>query len=325
MIGCNVLTAVLALSATGSFLPSQTSEQADLSGHTASFVRVAPEATLEVLDWGGNGPPLIFLSGLGNTSHIFDHFAHQFTDRFRVMAVTRRGYGASTHPSTGYDLATRARDLLAVLDELHLETVIMVGHSIAGDEVTKFAATYPTRIRALVYLDAAYDRTKVKDLPQPASPEPSADTYTSVEKFTAYLARFWNWRAPLAETYNTRVVSSDGRVGERRTAPEIPAQIVKLLERPEYNKVKALALALYARPDLRNVYPYHADFDAESQRRADQIIATSREYQEEAIADFRAHVQNGRVVVLDGNHYLFITNETDVVRLLRNFLAESLR
>jgi pimeloyl-ACP methyl ester carboxylesterase len=45
-----------------------------------------------VLDWGGTGPPLVFLAGLGNTAHVFDHFAHQFTDRFRVLGVTRRGY-----------------------------------------------------------------------------------------------------------------------------------------------------------------------------------------------------------------------------------------
>lgn len=47
----------------------------DPSPHEASFVNVAPGVDLEVLDWGGEGPPLVFLPGLGNTAHAFDDFA----------------------------------------------------------------------------------------------------------------------------------------------------------------------------------------------------------------------------------------------------------
>ena len=129
--------------------------------------------------------------------------------------------------------------------------MILVGHSIAGDELTKFAGLYPSRVRALVYLDAAYDRTKVEDLPPPPYPEPSTDTYASVEKFTAYLARVWNWRAPEAETYNTRTVAPDGRVGAMKTSPKIPAEIIKRIEVPDYGRLKAPALALTPSPTCR--------------------------------------------------------------------------
>jgi len=143
----------------GSRAAGQSAAYVDTSGHQTSFVRSAPEVTLEVLDWAGNGPALVMLAGLGNTAHVFDHFAHQFTDQYRVIGITRRGFGASSHPSTGYDLETRARDIAAVLDHLKLERAILVGHSIAGDELTKFAGLYPSRVRAFVYIDAAYDRT----------------------------------------------------------------------------------------------------------------------------------------------------------------------
>ena len=299
----------------------QTATYIDTSGHQTSFVRSAPEVTLEVLDWAGNGPALVMLAGLGNTAHVFDHFAHQFTDRYRVIGITRRGFGASSHPSTGYDLATRARDIAAVLDHLKLERAILVGHSIAGDELTKFAGLYPSRVSALVYVDAAYDRTKVEELPQPPYPEPSADTYSSVEKFTAYLARVWNWRAPEAETYNTRTVAPDGRVGAMKTAPEIPAEIIKRIEAPDYGKVKAPALAFYAKPDLQIVYPYSADFDADARARAERIIASTETFQQGAIAGFLAGAGNKKVQVLEGNHYRFFTNEAEVARLMRAFLA----
>src|SRR5262245_54299483 len=90
----------------------------DTSGHRRSFIAVAGEVKIEVLDWGGSGPTIVLLAGGGNTAHVFDHFAHQFTDRFRVVGLTRRGYGASSHPSSGYDLETLTRDILAVLDQL---------------------------------------------------------------------------------------------------------------------------------------------------------------------------------------------------------------
>jgi pimeloyl-ACP methyl ester carboxylesterase len=111
---------------------------------------------LEVLDWGGSGPPILLLPGLGNTAHVFDHFAH---------------------PTAGYDLSTRARDLAGVVDHFKFDRVILMGHSIAGDELTKFAAMFPARTGALVYLDAAYDRTRVMQLPQPMYPIPPTDAH----------------------------------------------------------------------------------------------------------------------------------------------------
>jgi pimeloyl-ACP methyl ester carboxylesterase len=83
---------------------------------------------------------MVFLAGLGNTAHVFDHVAHQFTDRFRVLGLTRRGFGSSSRPASGYDTTTRARDILSVADHFKLNRVVLVGHSIAGDELTKFAA-----------------------------------------------------------------------------------------------------------------------------------------------------------------------------------------
>src|SRR5690348_821526 len=78
----------------------------DPTPHTVRFVQVAPGVKLEVLDWGGAGPALVFLSGLQDVAHGFDDFAPRFTDRFHVLGITRRGYGASSRTPTGYDLAT---------------------------------------------------------------------------------------------------------------------------------------------------------------------------------------------------------------------------
>src|SRR5262249_6864891 len=90
----------------------------DNAGHKVTFVTVEPGVQLEVLDWGGTGEALVLLAGMGDNAHVFDQFAHQFTDRFHVIGITRRGFGRSSQPAHGYDLDTRARDDIAVLDKL---------------------------------------------------------------------------------------------------------------------------------------------------------------------------------------------------------------
>jgi len=76
---------------------------------SVQFVTVDHDVRVEVVDWGGRGKALLFLSGMGNTAHVFDTFAPQFTNEFHVMGVTRRGFGASSRPTSGYRARRRGR------------------------------------------------------------------------------------------------------------------------------------------------------------------------------------------------------------------------
>ncbi len=113
--------------------------------------------TLQYVDWGGRGDVILLLPGLGDDVHRFDTFAPRFTDRFHVIGFSRRGQGESEKPASGYEPGTLVEDIRAFLDAMHVERVDIIGHSIAGVEMTVFAAKYPSRVRHLVYLDAAYD------------------------------------------------------------------------------------------------------------------------------------------------------------------------
>jgi pimeloyl-ACP methyl ester carboxylesterase len=120
---------------------------------------------LHYVDWGGGGPALLFLVGGGNGSaHTFDSFAPRFTDRFRVLGLTRRGQGPSDKPVDGYDTDTLAHDIRGFLDALHLDRVVLLGHSIAGAEMTRFAGLYPRRVVKLVYLDSALDYKRLAEI-----------------------------------------------------------------------------------------------------------------------------------------------------------------
>ena len=128
----------------------------DPSPHTIRFVTVDKDVKLEVLDWGGSGRPLVLLAGLGSTAHVFDDFAPKLTPEYHVYGITRRGFGASSAPDSGYSADRLGDDVLAVLDALKIEKPVLVGHSIAGEELSSVGTRHPERISGLIYLDAAY-------------------------------------------------------------------------------------------------------------------------------------------------------------------------
>lgn len=128
----------------------------DTSPHQTQFVTVEDGVKLEVLDWGGSGRPIVLLAGLGDTAHTYDRFALKLTPSYHVYGITRRGFGASTAPAPGYSADRLGDDVLAVLDALKLNKPVLVGHSVAGEELSSVASRHPGTVAGLVYLDAGY-------------------------------------------------------------------------------------------------------------------------------------------------------------------------
>ncbi len=128
----------------------------DSSSHSIRHVAVDTSVSLEVLDWGGAGRPVVLLAGAGNTAHVFDQFVKKLVDRYHVYGITRRGFGRSSAPMFGYSADRLADDVLAVLDSLRIERPVLVGHSIAGEELSSIGSRRAERVAGLVYLDAGY-------------------------------------------------------------------------------------------------------------------------------------------------------------------------
>jgi non-heme chloroperoxidase len=78
-------------------------QKTDASVHTVQFITVDNDVKLEVLDWGGSGKAIILLAGLGANAHEFDAFAPKLMAAgHHVYGITRRGFGKSSAPSSGY-------------------------------------------------------------------------------------------------------------------------------------------------------------------------------------------------------------------------------
>jgi non-heme chloroperoxidase len=306
----------------------------DTSPHTSDFVTVNDGTRLHYLDWGGDGPVLLLLAGLGCTAHIFDRFAPRFVDQFRVLALTRRGHGQSDYPETGYDIDTLTEDIRQFMDTLKIDQVILVGHSLAGIELSHFAALHPERVLKVVFLDAAYDRaspafkaTQAKNplytIPRPGENE---DHYT-IEEVTATILRGYPSLAVIwSEVFDTEVEHSVKRTPEGKVVDKMSDTISKAIRDTidtyllEDAKIKAPVLSFFALTDSAN---YIADFMSDEQRaQMVEFFDTVRTpYDLAWIAQFQRNVPRARVVVIpQGHHYCFIQQEELVFDEMRSFL-----
>jgi non-heme chloroperoxidase len=300
-------------------------EWKDPSKHIVRLIEVEPGVKLEVLDWGGSGEPVLLLAGHGDTGHVFDDFAPQLAYGFRVFAITRRGFGASSQPEQGYDLARLVEDIARVAEALKLERVHLVGHSIAGDEMTRFALRYPERVGKLVYLDAAYDRVEAQRLEArfpklPPSP-PAARESGSPESVRALVARM-EILMPESEIRATRVFGPDGLFLRPVTPERILRAVATMVEHPDYESIRTELLAIYAvyKTPAQLIARYNTA-DRETRQVLNRIFDMWQPFAKAQRDLFRKSVPQARVDEIDGaSHYVFISDQKRVLRETRLFL-----
>lgn len=295
---------------------------------SSRYIRIQPDITLEVVDWGGEGKPLVFLAGLGHTAHVFDNFAPRFTDKFRVFGITRRGFGASSQAASGYSIDTLANDIQIILDSLRLEDVVLVGHSLGGDELTRLAIGHRGRLSALIYLDAAYAQASNRDslknypLPEIPTPEPTPEDLQSAEAYRLYYERVNGVKMPLSEIRAMYNWNEDGSFIGGITPGWIYARILESLRDQVYDDITLPALAVYGVE-----YPIEElflDFDNADSSDQEYMMAYYKAGKRLAAISrkrFREGMQNGTAVEIQGaGHSLYITHSDQVEREMRLFL-----
>lgn len=98
----------------------------------------------------GDGPPLVFLSGLGGDSRAFSVSLRHFSAGYRALALDNRDVGRSDRVGSGYTAADMAHDVDAWLDAIGVEQAHVVGHSLGGLVAQELAIRHPGRVGSLV-------------------------------------------------------------------------------------------------------------------------------------------------------------------------------
>jgi len=331
--GQGVPTAAILMVLTGASVFAQAPAWRDPSPHQVQFVRVEDAVQIEVLDWGGSGRAVVLLAGSGNSAHVFDEFAPKLTGVCHVYGITRRGYGASSHPETGYSAERLGEDVAAVLDALHLTAPVLAGHSLGGHELTAVESAHPGRTAGLVYMDSSADPTfdwkPYQELRKKLPPAMTAPPVSPEERRSLQLYRLWQRRTmgiafPESELRNDFSVDADGRMGAYKTPGSVGASILAGMRKPDYSRIRVPVLAFFALPKpLEDQIELYRPRNAEERAAMEQVYAADVDWAKTAIGRLRSGVPNARVFELAGaNHYIFLSNEPEVLREIRLFLGD---
>lgn len=301
----------------------------DASPHTVRFVTVEENVRLEVLDWGGAGRSVVLLAGGGNTAHVFDELAPKLAIDYHVYGITRRGFGASGYSASDNPLDRLRDDVLAVLGALKLERPVLVGHSIAGAELSAVASAHPDRVAGLIYLEAGYPyafdngkgpKMKEFQMAGPGLPNPSESDLANFSSLQKWDAEVFGFPRPEVELRQTWDADSAGRPRKARNFPGAQAFAAIMTSDRAHTRIPVPALVVFALPHVpegwidRSTDPttreaariYYAAIDAATERQAKAL--------EEG-------VPTARVVKLRAAHYIFLSNEGETLREMRAFLA----
>ena len=103
---------------------------------------------------GGAGPPLLLVHGWPQTWYAWRMLMPALALDFSVVAVDQRGIGLSDKPRDGYDTATLARDLVALMDALGHRRFALYGTDVGMPIAYALAADHPDRLDRLVVSEA---------------------------------------------------------------------------------------------------------------------------------------------------------------------------
>jgi non-heme chloroperoxidase len=310
---------------------------------------------------GGSGRNLILLAGGGNTAHVYARLAPKLAKQFHVFGITRRGSGQSSAPPSGYTPKQFGDDVVAVLDSLHLTNPVLVGHSIAGEEMSAISKYHPGRALALVYLDAggpfalynpehgdidtdrvelqgdlsrlghnpfddamitktladeARYRRNLQDLRDEVegaeAPSPTETDRSSIAAFQKYFTGYYGGILPEDEIRQLYQITAAGAVGKRLEHPI--ANKADEFDKERFSTLDTRALVIIPFPNAMNIGVTHDP----AKLAAYKAQEASRK---EAQLEIWRKQRNVEVVVIPNvTHYIFLSDESEVISLITRFV-----
>ncbi len=122
---------------------------------------------LAATDFGGTGPSVVLLHGLGGHTGEWTRTAAWLTETHRAIALDARGHGQSERRPDDVSLEARVADVVFAIDQLALAPVTLIGQSLGAITALLAAAEHPGLVGALVMVDAspaAGDDSEVDDV-----------------------------------------------------------------------------------------------------------------------------------------------------------------
>jgi len=112
---------------------------------------------------GGGKPPVILSHGLTDNGACWTRLAQALESDYDLIMPDARGHGQSEAPENGYRTEDRAADLIGLIEQLQLDHLTLIGHSMGGETSAMAAARVPQLVRALILEDPAFASGQISD------------------------------------------------------------------------------------------------------------------------------------------------------------------
>jgi len=258
---------------------------------------------IQVAEWPGQGQTILAVHGMTANSRCFDVMAAALSPRHRFLAVDLRGRGLSDKPPTGYSLDQHVRDIEAVLADLGLKKVFMMGHSLGAYVSLVFTAKRPDLVEGLILIDGGAVLPPEQWVKISAAIKPSTDrlslTFPSFEAYVEHVKQtpyLHPWTEALENYFRYESEEVDGQVRSRvrpETVQEESAGLISVDPTQFYPQVKRPVLVLRA---------------TEGMLTDDDLILPK-----EAAGNLKKALPQARIVELAGaNHYSLVLQPNPV-------------
>ncbi len=140
-------------------------------------IEVEPGVNMHYED-RGTGAPIVFIHGWGGSADAWDYQVLDLAPSYRCITVDLRGHGDSDKPWADYNYDLFVRDIDALITQLDLNDVTLVGWSMGGHIALKFAYEHPTRLARVVTTGSGPRFWQADDAPYGT---PASDVQASID------------------------------------------------------------------------------------------------------------------------------------------------
>jgi non-heme chloroperoxidase len=174
----------------------------------------------------GAGPPIVLIHGFPLSCQAWEKQTAALLDAgHRVIGYDRRGFGASSQPTTGYDYNTLASDLHTLVTTLDLREAVFAGHGMGAGEIVRYLSTYGSRRVSRAILISPFLPSLLKAADNPDGLECSFfdDTIKAIQRdraayVTGFIAASYNADTELGKRISADAMRHHWDIGMRASA-----------------------------------------------------------------------------------------------------------
>jgi hypothetical protein len=127
---------------------------------------------------------------------------------------------------------------------------------------------------------------------------------------------------PHEELKQVMIFSKEGKLLKSVTPDSISGAMIGIIVKPDYKKIEAPSLAIYAKFNkVKDIFAFYDTSDSlKNKSKATQLFQLMTRFTTESPALFLKESKNGIVKKIKGHHYLFLSNPDETEKLMRDFL-----